>query len=144
MTTKVCSKCGEEKDISLFYKRVASTDGYNPQCKACVLAHHKSYTRRKKAVREALKADTRKDLNLRYHYKISLSTYEEMLRDQEGICAICGRGPEDFKRAFAVDHDHESGAVRGILCPDCNRGLGGFRDNIELVEKALEYLKKNA
>lgn len=141
---KVCTKCKEEKDVEMFYRRKDSSDGYNPQCKECVLANHRSYTKRKRAVREALRADTRKDLNLRYHYNISLSAYEDMLRDQEGICAICGRGPDDFKRAFAVDHDHDSGKVRGILCPDCNRGLGGFRDNIELVERALEYLKKNA
>jgi len=141
---KTCTKCKQEKDVSEFYPRTHSPDGYNPQCKACVNAQHKSYIKRKNAIKDALKADTRKDLNLKYHYRISLGTYEDMLREQEGTCAICGKGPDDFERAFAVDHDHGSGKIRGILCPDCNRGLGGFHDNIELVDKALQYLKKNA
>lgn len=141
---KKCTKCGEFKDEGEFYPRKDSKDGLNPQCKACVKKQYQSYTKRRKAVRDALRADTRKNLNLKYHYKLSLSEYEQMLRDQEGNCAICGRSPDGFKRAFAVDHDHVSGKVRGILCPDCNRGLGGFRDDLAIVEKAVEYLKRNA
>ena len=141
---KQCTTCKQMKDESEFYRRKQSVDGLNPQCKNCSLVQQKDYIRRKNAVKAALKADTRKDMNLRYHYNMSLGEYEDILRDQEGICAICGKNPDDFERAFAVDHDHETGKVRGILCPDCNRGLGGFHDNLELLEKAVEYIRKSA
>jgi len=88
--------------------------------------------------------DMLKDRNLKRHYDITLGDYEGILAAQGGVCAICGRSPEEFKLTFAVDHNHITGKVRGVVCPDCNRGLGGFHDDPVLVEKALEYLKKNA
>ena len=60
--------------------------------------------------------------------------------NQEGLCAICGL-PETDKR-FCVDHNHKTGVVRGLLCANCNKGLGHFFDSIESLEKAKSYLLK--
>jgi len=64
-----------------------------------------------------------------------------MSDDQEGLCAIC-RGPSG-RRALGVDHDHTTGAVRGLLCSTCNSGLGGFRDNAALLIEAIVYLNQH-
>lgn len=141
---KACSKCGKLKPESEFYNRILSKDGLNPACKTCVKRDANQRSKRKRSYDVALLADFRKNSNLQKHYGISLGDYENQLTDQSGGCAICGRGPEAFQRAFAVDHDHATGKVRGILCPDCNRGLGGFHDDVDLMAKAIEYLKRNA
>lgn len=60
--------------------------------------------------------------------------------EQDGCCAICGL---DFKGEFAVDHDHKTGKVRGLLCDHCNRGLGSFKDNIARLARACEYVRSN-
>jgi len=77
-----------------------------------------------------------------------LEAYEEMFANQEGICAICGKDETDIgansdkTRMLSIDHNHETGEIRGLLCNNCNRGLGGFLDNIESLYNAIEYLKK--
>ena len=65
--------------------------------------------------------------------------YEELLLAQSGCCAICGCRP---KRTLAVDHDHKTGHVRGLLCWCCNSGLGQFKDQLKLLKKAADYLRQ--
>lgn len=67
----------------------------------------------------------------------------EMLAAQGGTCAICGKEC-DIHRNLAVDHDHESGKVRGLLCQNCNVGLGHFKDNPALLQQAIDYLRRTA
>lgn len=71
---------------------------------------------------------------------MTVEQYERMLADQGGGCAICG-SPRDAKRSLAVDHDHATGAIRGILCSGCNTGLGLLRDSRELLLRAADYLQ---
>ena len=89
-----------------------------------------------------------KNLSAIYQIKfgITIEQYKEQFDLQKGCCAICGRPQEEFTRRFAVDHDHVTRQVRKLLCCYCNQGLGHFRDSIELLEKAKQYLKeyKNA
>lgn len=73
-------------------------------------------------------------------YGLSLEDYEFMFADQNGVCAICLSPPLD--RKLSVDHDHETGKVRGLLCDSCNTSLGGFLDSTETLERAINYLKK--
>lgn len=79
------------------------------------------------------------------NYKITLSDYERMHEDQGGLCKICGG--EGFvmashhKLKLVVDHCHETSVVRGLLCHNCNRGLGLFQDNVSFLNNAIEYLK---
>ena len=82
------------------------------------------------------------DAIIRRTYGITLEQYNQMLEDQGGVCAICGKHDEVEGRRMAIDHNHDTGEVRGLLCGTCNRGLGNFQDNIEMLEKAKNYLVK--
>lgn len=85
--------------------------------------------------------DTQRNTAFQKAYGISLADYEQMLVEQDGRCAICGQPPKD--RRLAVDHDHETGRVRGLLCyGHCNRAIGLLRDNPELLRRAAEYLER--
>ncbi len=79
-------------------------------------------------------------------YGITLEEYFEMVDSHAGLCAICGRVGfqmgKNQKLLLVIDHCHESGKVRGLLCHNCNRGLGLFKDNVESLTKAIEYLQK--
>lgn len=81
---------------------------------------------------------------LRRNYGIELADFERLMEQQGGVCAICGAlPPTGYYKQLAVDHCHETGAVRGLLCSDCNRGLGIFRDNPGRLERAAEYLRSS-
>ena len=66
--------------------------------------------------------------------------YKDMIRQQEGKCAIC-RG-KDKNKKLAIDHCHETGVVRGLLCSNCNRGIGFLKDSVVVLNKAIKYLEK--
>ena len=89
-----------------------------------------------------------RDKNLREKFGISLIAYERMLAEQSNVCACCTQ-PETTKRhgkllILAVDHCHTTGAIRGLLCNNCNQGLGQFRDDPNLLRKAADYLDRHA
>lgn len=78
-------------------------------------------------------------------FGITVEDYDKMLADQGGICAICGgppRGSGGANGFFHVDHCHDTGAVRGLLCGPCNVGIGALGDDIKRVARALEYLRR--
>jgi hypothetical protein len=126
---------------------------YNPEH---YLANKEQYNAKSKAWREAnpeqAKANRKrnyelnkesnlkysKEYNLKKKFSLSLLEYEEMLTKQNGVCAICGG---TCTKALAVDHDHATGSIRGLLCNNCNRGLGHFKDNLKNLQQAIDYLK---
>lgn len=66
-----------------------------------------------------------------------------LIKNHNGLCDICGTEKPGYAgRRLCIDHDHSTGIVRGMLCQKCNVGLGNFNDNLELLEKAIKYLKK--
>lgn len=95
--------------------------------------------------RKAARIRSRKNTMLRNQFGICINTYESMLQKQKGVCALCLR-PETRKhqngavKQLAVDHDHSTGRVRGLLCTDCNRGLGCFKDDLKALQAAVRYL----
>ena len=112
-----CKRCGTSKFLRDFGKNTATPTGYQPWCRRCT----RGYVLRKK-------------------YGINSDDYDRILRDQHGGCAICGKLPD--KRSLAVDHDHKTLAMRGLLCPRCNQGLGYFGDTAEGLRKAADYLAR--
>lgn len=78
-------------------------------------------------------------------FKIPFSTVEQIYKDQNGLCKICDKSIQLFAKSksnnICIDHCHETGQVRGILCNSCNFGIGNFKDDILLLEKAINYLK---
>ena len=84
-------------------------------------------------------ASRQRDATRKRKYGITREDYEARLAAQNGVCAICSRPPTD--KELRVDHDHQTGAVRGLLCDDCNVGIGRLRDDAGIVLLALEYLR---
>jgi hypothetical protein len=80
--------------------------------------------------------------NLKCHFGITLEQYNELFIIQKGCCSICGRHQSEFKRILGVDHDHETGRVRGLLCHSCNVVLGLIHDNPDILRSALDYLER--
>lgn len=143
---KKCSVCKLEKDFSEFYNYKAKKDGKSYRCKSC-----DDSARKKWASANPLKAkQSARERQLKHKYGIDFEEYSRLLKEQDGCCAICkedrnrtsGDNPEKWN--YAVDHDHSTGKVRGLLCNQCNRGLGMFKDEPELLEKALQYLRSRS
>lgn len=86
----------------------------------------------------------RRKESLKFLYGITLTEYDQLFEAQGKKCAVCGNtSPGGKHKHFSVDHDHETGRIRGLLCNDCNRGIGLLGDAIENMERALVYLKNN-
>ena len=81
------------------------------------------------------------DSRLRYQFGIGSDEYYKMLNSQNNVCAICGKVCTTG-RNLAVDHCHKTKDVRGLLCSNCNNGLGRFKDNIDILKSAIKYLRK--
>lgn len=107
------------------------------------LAHREEIKEYKKEYHKKRK-DIHKEIcrknDLKRKFGITIDDYKLMLEKQNYCCLICGTHRNEFNKDFAVDHNHKTGNVRGLLCGKCNQGLGKFNDNIELLEKAINYL----
>ena len=82
-----------------------------------------------------------RSLRLKRAFGISLEDYEKKLSEQNGVCDICKKACTSGRR-LAVDHDHKLLKVRGLLCTNCNKGIGHLKESPEIIMNALEYLKK--
>lgn len=133
-----------EKPLDEYYTHKRTKDGKGSWCKQCLIT--KTAEKRKDPVQKELWKEYGRRSTLKHRYGITVDEYDKMMEYQQG-CAICGatecggRGPNS---RLAVDHDHETGKVRGLLCTNCNNGLGRFKDSPELLQKAITYLEKNA
>jgi len=82
---------------------------------------------------------------IKWSYGLSEESYRDMVDKTKGCCPICGKGLTDgrYGMSLAIDHDHTTGKVRGIICNTCNKGLGHFFDNISSLTNAIKYLKED-
>jgi len=104
-------------------------------CKKCVSDYQKKYA--------ALHLNERRNDRLKRQYGITLDDYNEIFFSQEGKCIGCLRDQSEFKRAFAVDHDHKTGRIRGLLCEDCNTAIGKLLDSPEILRRLANYIDRN-
>lgn len=74
-------------------------------------------------------------------YNITLEDYNNLLLKQDNCCAICKINVKDLKKSLNIDHDHITSKVRGLLCSNCNTGIGLFKDNKKILLEAINYLK---
>ena len=136
-----CRVCGKEahseNDLEGFKKAKNSMHGRDNLCKACDKHLRSLY------FSDEVNNDRAKDNRLKNMYGISLDDFNRMFDEQNGVCLICKR-PESCNdgRRFNVDHCHVTGDVRGLLCNNCNKGLGHFKDNTLLLHNAIKYLNK--
>jgi hypothetical protein len=97
---------------------------------------------------DAKRKEKKRHNNLMKNYGISLDDYLELLKTQNGVCAICKQPETKINRhgtlqPLCVDHCHINGHVRGLLCSSCNLGIGNLKDNIEYLLNAVEYLRRD-
>lgn len=85
----------------------------------------------------------KRGLNLRQNYGITLEDFDQMLAAQNGRCAICQTTTPGGRGAFNVDHCHDTGKVRDLLCMDCNTGLGKLKHNPALLRQAADYIERH-
>lgn len=137
METKTCSKCGAEKPLTsaYWYKDGKRQTGVFPQCKDCKAKYDQERYERTKDV-----AKQRMRKNRLAQFGLSPEEYDRMLENQSGGCAICGKAAGYADKRLAVDHDHETGEVRGLLCDRCNLVLGKMEDSPDLLQRAINYL----
>lgn len=125
---KRCPACGRTKAITEFVRNRAEKSGWGGYCRPC----HNRISRENVIKNHG---STRSRM-LKRRYGVDAVDVEWMILQQGGKCAVCKEKP-----AKHVDHDHESKRVRGILCFNCNRGLGYFKDDWELMCRAADYLE---
>lgn len=138
-TNKVCPTCKKLLPSSEFSKSYRG--GLQSWCKQCASKHNAIY-------RDVNSVKVR-EWHLNYHYGITIEEYERMLQMQEGVCDLCKR-PETAidnrtgkVRPLSIDHDHETGVVRALLCKNCNQALGFVKDSPELLRRMADYIEEH-
>lgn len=132
MSYYTCTKCNILKHETDFHVQRSLPKGRRSHCKECRKAERYDRYWKYKPNKEK-----RKETWLRYRYNLNISDYEKMLKQQNDRCAICLK-----KKKLCVDHCHKSGYVRGLLCRNCNSGLGQLNDCLKTIKNALKYLEK--
>lgn len=117
----------------MFHKNKIGNKGHYPRCKACrSLVSQKRYWKDPNVSRA---------LGMKRRYGINIAQYEQMVIAQNNKCAICEIHQNDLKKRLSVDHCHLTKMVRGLLCENCNLGLGKFKENKNIIQKSLDYLR---
>lgn len=146
MNLKTCTKCRVEKSTDQYSVSRQGKNGpvYRSNCKDCQAKSARQWF----ADNSERANENRRRWNLENLYGLTVEGYDQMLANQGGVCAICGNGePTAHGRTgtqfrLAVDHDHETGRVRGLLCQKCNRSIGLLDDDVDLLKRAIDYLQK--
>jgi hypothetical protein len=130
-TDGMCPRCGENPRPR---GKSGKTQGrFRPYCGPCGLERKRElYVHNPERARRS---------HLRQKFGISPEQYREIEQAQGGMCRLCGKSPKT--RQLAVDHDHTTGSIRGLLCYRCNTGLGALGDDPEGLQRALDYVKEN-
>ena len=135
---KKCTKCGEVKPLDSFSTEKRAKDGRRSACKTCLNISASKYYKDKDYVYSA-EYRRRKTLAC---YGITPEDFNDMLEEQDNRCKICNiEERHAAKGRFHVDHCHDTGKVRGLLCSKCNQGLGMFNDNSQFLREAATYLE---
>lgn len=148
---KRCCSCKEAKPRAAFYPSKSTFDGIQSSCRECQKANRKKWAAKNKQVASGYARRWRernpraaKDHKLRSTYGVPLGTYDRLLAEQGGKCAICGTDTPGGRGDFHVDHCHETGKVRGLLCRSCNVGIGHFNHSKEALVSAARYLSEGS
>lgn len=159
---KRCTKCGIKKSLNKFSKDKSTKDGLQCCCKECrkkynqmrktkTAKYRKEYyqTHKVESAEQSKRFDRsekgkllkRKHL-LKRGYGLTLEQYDEMIKEQDSICAICGSINSDGRR-LCVDHNHETGKIRKLLCHCCNSLVGYAKEDIIILRSTINYLENH-
>lgn len=125
--TKQCTGCGEFKERQAFHRATACSSGLRSRCIECE------------------KSNTHHHSRIRFRvFGINPDTYLKLIENQKNLCACCGQPEKRMRKGevkrLAVDHNHQSGTIRGLICQDCNLGIGCFEDSSNRLLQAVLYL----
>lgn len=146
-----CGKCGQDKPLAEFSR----SKNKSSWCRACCaesartwrqanLEKARQYDRdRQDRQRTGQAKEWARFYRWLTRHGLRPEDYHELFERQGGVCAIC-RNPAPERQFLHIDHCHETGKVRGLLCPACNMGLGQFRDRTDLLSGAIKYLEAAA
>lgn len=129
---KFCNVCLKEKDLDDFYN---IKKWKSKACKNCASIRSSKWKKENKYRTRIHQIKT--------SFGITENEWKKMYEEQNYRCAICYKTEEENGKLFSVDHDHKTGKVRGLLCSECNQGLGKFKDQIAFLKRAIRYLRKN-
>ena len=144
---KICNTCKETKPLEEFSFANKVKGTRKNKCKKCTKLYFQQY---KESNHDAIKEKWR-NASKKYHttekrrnktlrqYGLTEQLYNEMFDKQNGTCLLC-----PSTATLVVDHCHKTGKIRGLLCNNCNLGLGMFKDDISALENAVKYLQKFA
>lgn len=153
---RICQKCKESKPLLKFHNDKSDKLGKHRRCKECMKGYRQNFNAqqmrvRKDTAKKWYEENKKRCLSsgrnnwLKRKYGITTAEYNTLLEKQGRRCAICERSDTDRNRQryFPVDHDHSTGVIRGILCDQCNKGLGHFKDNPIFLRKAISYVRRS-
>lgn len=140
-----CKGCGEQ------FAAIWTGMGRQPTCGPCTAETHRTKKDRHNAARrvDGLRGEYWKEYSRKYRirrYGITETEFEQLLVTQNGVCAVCGSPPVPgtgpATKRLHVDHNHQTGKIRGLLCNSCNRGIGYFKDDSALLRAAADYIDR--
>ena len=133
MKTKVCPLCKEEKPLDQYHKRPERPCGVKPRCKDCSNAQRKGhYAKEKESGKLRIRGWARQNIDITYE------EYSARFIELGGRCEICF----DKLPALCVDHNHMTGAIRGLLCTPCNLAISSLKESTEIMLNAIKYIQK--
>ena len=154
MKMRRCKRCGDIRPIADFHIVKECLGGRRPVCKFCIRKQQKKSYKANAKIRRVKQRKWHIDnprasrgSKLKSTYGITIEEYDTMFEIQGGACLICGC-PETASRNgktknLAVDHNHITGKIRGLLCQKCNQALGLLSENPVVIKSLLEYIIKN-
>lgn len=159
METRRCKQCDTVKDINLFCKDRHNKSQFAYTCKECRNKKAKKWQienpEKVKAINDRHKENRKEYYNsperkIKYRsayierrFGLKYSDYERMAIEQNNLCAICGKPESGRHKYLSVDHCHDTGKVRQLLCNMCNRFLGWVKEDINTLSNMINYLKKH-
>ena len=143
--SRICFECG-----------VKEKDGRNARCKDCLNQYRRNsrdkehVNARQRAYYHRIGFKHRRKYSVKSRYKLTEEEYFTLINEHDNRCGICGKHQSELPKVLSVDHDHSccpgafscGDCVRGLLCSGCNLSLGGFNDDINMLQLAIEYLQK--
>lgn len=161
---RLCRTCNNRKPDSAFGKDPRSKNGRAWRCKECAKAAHLKWrdanrehvrdvargsSRKSRANAPAKAREAARNIRIKKKYGLTPTDLDAMIASQDGACGICRRsirftGDRVDEAAAHIDHNHDTGRVRGLLCSTCNTALGKFKDSVAVLSSAIEYLRRHS
>lgn len=149
---KQCNTCREWQPRGNFNKDSGSPDGKHYTCRPCRIKYRRqqevkdrvsAYNKRYALENPELMREKDRRNSLKRFWNMTVEQFDALKQKQGGTCAFCPKTESSPVKNLCIDHDHATGKIRGLLCDNHNRAMGLFKDSIEDMEKAIQYLKSH-